>query len=110
MPNAFSCSTPTSGLPNNDSSSTAGTPPACSVRSTGSVYTPSTMSWPAGLPSCSSVAVMSSRSSAIWKTIPNDSPYSVSASMVARSRSATRPPMRAAVANNEAVFPLMLLR
>ena len=51
---------------------------AASVRSTGSVYTPSTMSWPAGLPSCSSVAVMSRMSSTIWNTIPYASPYSVS--------------------------------
>ena len=42
------------------------------VRSTGSVYTPSTMSWPAGFPSRSLVVVTSRMSSTIWNTIPND--------------------------------------
>ena len=41
---------------------------------------PSARSRPAGLPSCSSVAVRSSTSSTIWKTIPRCVPYAVSAS------------------------------
>ena len=68
------------------------------------------MSWPAGLPNWSSVAVTSSRSSTIWNTMPNDSPYSVSASTNERSRPATMAPMRAEVEYSDAVLPAMEAR
>ncbi len=37
--------------------------------------------------------------------MPNELPYSVSASMSSRSEPATMPPMRAAVPNSDAVLP-----
>ena len=69
------------------------------------MYTPSTRSWPAGLPSCSVLSVMSRMSSTIWNTIPKAVPHSVSPSIVGRSSPATMPPMRAAVPYSEAVLP-----
>ena len=72
---------------------------------TGSVYTPSCTSLPAGLPSSATLRVTSSTSSTIWKHIPRCVPNCVSASSVSTDTLLTIPPMRQAVAMSDAVLP-----
>ena len=62
-----------------------------SAKITGSVYTPSMRSLPAGLPSDASEPVTSSTSSTIWKHMPRWWPNSVSASSVGSSTSDDHP-------------------
>ncbi len=65
---------------------------------------PSERSWPGVLPSSLSVAITSSTSSRIWKTIPNASPKAVRSSIWERSKPAVMPPILQAVDMSAAVL------
>jgi hypothetical protein len=111
MARAFSCSTPTSGLPSSESSSTAATPPACKRAQHGQrVHALDHVV-------AGRLAQLLVGGRDVEQVVGDLEHHAERLAVLgervderAVERSATMPPMRAAVENSDAVLPLMLDR